>query len=320
MTEAPAGALQGKRVIITGAGQGLGEATARYVAALGARVVLGDIQGDKVAAVAQEIVDAGGEAVATTVDVRSWESALSLVQTAVDSFGGVDGLVNNAGISLLGGPLDDACGELGRQMLEVNLIGAYQVGIAAIQHMAEHGGGTVVNVTSGVQAGLAGAAAYSASKGGVASLTYSWAIDLAKHGVRVNAISPVATTPMTMEAEARMREKGELSGETPVIPPRRNCAAIAYLLADASAAINGQVLRVHDRVLQLIAHPVVMDEVACDGEEWTFDEVGEVVADRFSTNLPPLGLTAASVDYRPMSVVNVVPGIDLTTGKAAGTS
>lgn len=320
MTDGPAGSLQDKRVVVTGGGQGLGEATAHYLAALGARVLVADIQGGKANAVASDITNQGGTAVAATVDVRSWESAQALVQTAVDAFGGLDGLVNNAGISLLGGPLEDADADKGRRMLEVNLVGAYQVGLAAIHHMADHGGGAVVNVTSGVQAGLSDAAAYSASKGGVASLTYSWAIDLAGHGIRVNAISPVATTEMTQEAEARMRAKGELAGETPVIPPRRNCAAIAYLLSDDSRNVNGQILRVHDRVLQLLAHPVVMDEVVCEGEEWTVAAVGEVVADRFSANLPPLGLTAATVAYRPMSVVNVVPGIDLATGEATSTA
>jgi NAD(P)-dependent dehydrogenase (short-subunit alcohol dehydrogenase family) len=317
MNDDRTGSLSSRRVIVTGAGQGLGEATARYLAARGARVLVADIQEDKARTVANAISDEGGAAVATTVDVRSWESAQALVQTAVEALGGLDGLVNNAGISLLGGPLEDVDADMGRRMLEVNLVGAYQVGLAAIHHMADHGGGAIVNVTSGVQAGLSDAAAYSASKGGVASLTYSWAIDLAGHGIRVNAISPVATTEMTQEAEARMRARGELSGETPVIPPSRNCAAIAYLISEESRNVNGQVLRVHDRLLQLIAHPVVMDEVVCEGEEWTVAGVAEAITHRFSPIMPPLGLTAASVSYRPMSVVNVVPGIDLGTGEAA---
>lgn len=316
MTNVEGISLSGKRVIVTGAAQGLGEATARYLARLGARVVVADIQRDEVAEVARQITRDGGEAIATTVDVRSWESAQALVDVAVEAYGGVDGLVNNAGISLLGGPLEDVDASKGRRILEVNLIGAYQVGLATIHHMAEHGGGVVVNVTSGVQAGLSDAAAYSASKGGVASLTYSWAIDLVGHGVRVNAISPVATTAMTLEGEARMRAQGKLSGETAVVPPQRNCAAIAFLLSDNSSPITGQILRVHDRLLQLISHPVVMDEAVSPGEEWTVDQVGEIVAQRFSANLPPLGLAAATLEYRPMTAVAAVSRVDLATGAA----
>ncbi|CAN5321754.1 SDR family oxidoreductase [soil metagenome] len=309
--------LIGKRVIITGAGQGLGEATAHYLAEQGVRVVVADIQDDKARTVAADIVAKGGEAVATRVDVTSWDSVTALVDTAVTEFGGLDGLVNNAGIVHLGLPADDTEALGGRRVFEVNVLGTYQMGIAAVQYFSEHGGGTIVNVTSGVHAGLGSAASYSASKGAVASLTYSWAIDLAASNIKVNAISPVATTEMTLNSEARMRESGELTGETPIVPPRRNCAAIAYLLSDASDGLAGQILRVHDRTLQLIAHPVVMDEVVCDGEEWTIDGVEETVEKRFKDNLPPLGLAAADVTYRDMSIVNIVIGIDPKTGLPA---
>lgn len=307
--------FRSKRIIITGAAQGLGAELARYLGHRGARIIVADIQEDRVAALAAELTGEGMDVRALGVNVASWDSAESLIRRGAEFWGGIDGLVNNAGILSLGGPVDDERGEGGRRVIEVNLIGTYFVGLAAIQHWSRTGShGSMVNITSGVQAGLGDAASYGASKGGVASLTYSWAIDCAPLGVRVNAFGPVATTEMVRVTEARLRERGALSGETRVVPPERNCPGIAYLLSDAAADINGQVLRIHDRALQLLAHPVVMDEETSD--EWSVDGVAEAVARRFVPNLPPLGLTAATVTYRAMSRVNVVPGVDLSTGTA----
>jgi len=308
--------LNGKSIIVTGAAQGIGEATSLYLAEHGARVVVADVQADQAASVAAQIVAAGGTAESFGVDVTSWEGVKELVAFAADRFGGLDGVVNNAGVIHHGGPLEETGLDGARRVFEVNLLGTYAVGVAAIQYMAEHGGGAIVNTTSGVQAGLGDGASYSASKGGVASLTYSWAIDCLPLGIRVNAVSPVASTPMTRETERILREKGQLSGETPFNPPVRNAVPIAYLLSDLAEGITGQVLRSHDETLQLIAHPVVI-QPEFTRDVWTVQEIDSVLRGEFGDRLPPLGLAAAQVSYGSISKVNIVPGIDQETGGAA---
>ncbi|MCU1513894.1 MAG: hypothetical protein JWO10_984, partial [Microbacteriaceae bacterium] len=225
--------ISGKSILVTGAGQGLGEATARYLAGLGAKVIVADVQGEKAENVASDIRAAGGEAESRAADVSSWDDAGALVDFAAKRWGSLDGLVNNAGVIHHGGPMDEVDGAGARRVIEVNLLGTYFVGVHAIQSMAASGGGAIVNVTSGVQAGLGSAASYSASKGGVASLTYSWAIDCASLGIRVNSVSPVASTEMTKITEQIMRDRGDLTGETAEVPAERNCPAIGFLLSTA---------------------------------------------------------------------------------------
>ena len=309
-------ALAGRTIIVTGAAQGIGEATSLYLAEHGANVVVADVKVEAATAVADSIVAAGGSAAPFGVDVTSWEKVTELISFAADRFGGLNGVVNNAGVMHHGGPLDETGLEGARRLFEVNLLGTYAVGVAAIQYMAAHGGGAIVNITSGVQAGLGSGASYSASKGGVASLTYSWAIDCLPLGIRVNAVSPVASTEMVQETERILREKGQLSGETPFVPPARNAVPIAYLLSDLAEGITGQVLRSHDETLQLIAHPVVM-QPEITRAEWTIEEIDSVLRGEFGDRLPPLGLAAAEISYGSISKVNVVPGIDLKTGGAA---
>jgi len=308
--------LTDKSILITGAGQGIGEATAHYLADLGARVVVADVQAAKAAAVAEAVRTAGGQADSISGDVSSWDDAAALVDFTVERFGRIDGLVNNAGVIHHGSPLEETDGNGARRVFEVNLMGSYFVGLHAIRRMAETGGGSIVNVTSGVQAGLGNAASYSASKGGIASLTYSWAIDCAPLGIRVNSLSPVASTEMTLIAQQLMRDRGEFAGEAPVVPPERNCPIVAYFLSDAAADVTGQILRMHDRTLQLIGHPVVLvPEV--EREQWTADDIAHAVENDFADRLPPLGLVGARSEFVQLGKVNVVPGIDLATGKPA---
>lgn len=313
----PAG-LAGKAVVITGAGQGIGAATSRYLAERGVHVVVADINADNAQLVAREIAESGGTAEAFHLDVTSWDGARDVIAFAAERFGKLDGVVNNAGVVHYGGPLDETGIDGARRVFEVNLLGTYAVGLAAIQHMSEHGGGSIVNVTSGVQAGLGEAASYGASKGAVASLTYAWAIDCLPLGIRVNALSPVATTEMVIESERRQRERGQLSGDTPVVEPIRNSPIVAYFLSDLSEGITGQVLRSHGTTLQLLAHPVVI-QPEFDRDEWDITTIDETVRAEFGDRLPPLGLTAAQVQYGSISKVNIVPGIDRETGGAAAT-
>ncbi|WP_106615735.1 SDR family NAD(P)-dependent oxidoreductase [Saccharothrix carnea] len=254
------GVLDGKAVIVTGAGRGLGEAYARHAAAAGARVVVNDIEGsDEVAA---SIVDAGGEAVAHTGSVTDPAVASALVELCASAFGQVDGLVNNAGVTHFAEPWDDEPDVL-RSVVEVNVLGTMYCGTAAAKVMR---GGSIVNVVSGAMLGRAGAAAYSASKGAVASLTLSWAGSLAARNIRVNAIAPLAWTPM-MDLDPRA---GQIS--SPDQTPARMAPLVTYLLSDRARNVTSQLIRFLPDKLHVVSQYAVKQPVLTR-ESWDVDSI-----------------------------------------------
>ncbi|NDH53922.1 MAG: SDR family NAD(P)-dependent oxidoreductase [Betaproteobacteria bacterium] len=182
--------LEGQAVVITGAARGLGAAYARLAAAEGARVVVNDIDAAGAEAVAAQICSAGGEACASGANIARWDHAAALVQLCVDRYGAIDGLVNNAALFRMARPEEEEA-EAVRALIEVNVLGTLHCGVHALRHMLLRRRGSIVNITSGAQAGSSLQGAYGASKGAVASLTYSWALDCAASGVRVNAFAPM---------------------------------------------------------------------------------------------------------------------------------
>ena len=286
------GALAGKAIVITGAGRGLGAAYARHAAAQGAAVVVNDIVAENAEAVAAEIAAAGGRAVAAPGDVADWKFAEGLIGRCADTFGGIDGLVNNAGL-LMPARIEDITEADMRRMVETNLLGTVACGVAAAKRMLKQGRGSIVNVASGSQTGDIALSAYGATKGGVASLTYAWAMECAGRGVRVNAVSPLADTDMAKANAAfmamQMANRDVVYGALPAAEV--NAPVIAYLLSDRSEGLNGQVVRIAGRALSLVTHPMIASPVL-DGA-WDF----EAVAAAFETTLKgrqmPLGLTYA---------------------------
>lgn len=201
------GLLAGKVVIVTGAGGGIGRAEALAFSAEGARVVVNDVGGSREGegaseaaadAVVKEIRDAGGEAVASYGNVADRVSAEALVKTAVDTFGRVDVLVNNAGI-LRDKTFLKTDEEQWRAVLAVHLDGTFFVSQAAARQMVAQGdGGKIVNTTSvSGMLGNFGQANYAAAKAGVYGLSRTMGIELQKHRITVNAIAPIAKTRLT---------------------------------------------------------------------------------------------------------------------------
>jgi len=256
------GILEGKVVIVTGAGAGLGRAYAEHAASEGAAVVVNDIDGETSAETVRSIEDRGGRAIASDHDVADWKAAEALVALAHEEFQGLDGLVNNAGVLSICEPGEETEASI-RQQIEVNLMGAAFVGTHAIYAMRAAGGGSIVNATSAAQMGISKISTYGATKGALASLTYGWALDLRSANIRVNGYAPVASTQMTS------RSPIPVSG---VPTPAENAATVSYLLSDASVGITGQVVQRRGTELVVMSHPDYTDHQATAGD-WDTDSV-----------------------------------------------
>ena len=236
--------LDGKAAVVTGAGQGLGEAIARLFGSEGARLVLADLRAGPVGAVAAEIVASGGEATAVQVDVTSDDDCRRMIETAVDLYGGLDILVNNAGIAGKG-TVTQVSEEKWDQVLAVNLKGVFLASRHAVPHMERAGSGSIVCISS--VAGLVGEegqVAYHASKHGVVGLVRSMALDHAGSGIRVNAVCPGALRtplldPLSEERLARLNSKHAMGriGE-----PEEVARTVLHLASDESSFITGSAL------------------------------------------------------------------------------
>ena len=182
--------LAGKVCLITGAGSGIGQASARLFASEGAQVVVADVDLDAARMTVAEIERAGGEAVAEPVDVTDELQTVDLAQRVVERFGRVDVLFNNAGIAGVG-DLVETAPELFDRVMRVNVRGVYLMSRAVVPHMVGRKSGSIINMSSGIaEIGLARRVSYAASKGAVYAMTKSMQVDLAPHGVRVNALLP----------------------------------------------------------------------------------------------------------------------------------
>lgn len=295
--------------MVTGAGSGLGAAYAEAAAALGAAVVVNDIDPALAADTAARITHAGGSAAPFAADVCDWDQAHALINSCVDRFGGIDGLVNNAGILGRLRPVNEETQDVARRVIDVNVLGTTFVAIHASRAMVASGtGGAIVNVTSGAQCGYALHGIYGASKGAVATLTYAWAVDLAHQGIRVNAISPGAHTGMLDDAIAQLRsEAGEVAdqvgyeaegGEHPELSD--NAAVVCFLLSDASDELTGQVVRVDPGYVSIMTHPLVA-EPRGHVAEWTVERLATAFRTVLAGNLQPPGLAVGKVkDLRPL--------------------
>jgi NAD(P)-dependent dehydrogenase (short-subunit alcohol dehydrogenase family) len=244
--------LSGKSVIVTGAASGIGRATALRFAGEGARVVAADLNAEGVESVVRAIDSAGGTALAVTGDLSEAAVAAAVVAAAVGTFGGIDVLVNNAGVMDTMSAAADVTDAEWERVLRINLTAPFLLTRAALPHMIAAGGGAIVSTAS--EASLRGSAAgtaYTVSKHGVLGLTRSLAVMYRDQGIRANAIAPGGTaTGITADVRIDPEAHGpavigrHFVNMGRICEPEEQAAAIVYLASDAASGVNGVVLPV----------------------------------------------------------------------------
>ncbi|GGQ72910.1 SDR family NAD(P)-dependent oxidoreductase [Couchioplanes azureus] len=274
--------LSGRVAAVTGAANGLGAAEAAALAAAGARLVLNDLSGADLDAVAEKIRASGGEAVVCPGDVAEWSTGQALVRRAVESYGGLDILVNNAGVLR-----DRMVFSMSEQewdaVVRVHLRGHFVTTRFATAYWRDRSKATggpvyarIVNTSSeAFLLGSAGQPNYAAAKGGIVALTVSTARGCARYGVRANAICPRARTAMT----------GELMGPAPQGPdpmaPERVAPLVTVLAGPAGARITGEVFVVHSDVVAVLGPPTVRAALHAADGQWTASELDAALAPLF---------------------------------------
>jgi 3-oxoacyl-[acyl-carrier protein] reductase len=240
--------LAGRSALVTGAGQGIGGAVARALAAAGAAVVVTDIDKDAVAAVAAEIVAVGGRAEFAMLDVRDAAQAARAAEQAADLTGRtLHVVVNNAGV-IAPAMFAKMTAEQFQFVLDVHIGGTFTVSQAALPFLPEDGTGRIINVTSAAGlVGTIGQVNYSAAKAAVVGLTKSLAKELAKKQITVNAVAPLAATAMTENIRTNEKLASKTLARIPLgrwAHPDEIAATFVFFASDAASYITGQVLPV----------------------------------------------------------------------------
>ena len=287
------GLLDGKVAVVTGSGRGIGRGFALELAKEGAKVVVNDVGSDvngrgtaedPAFTVCQEIEKAGGVAVPNYDDVSNFDSAANIIGTAREQFGSIDILVNNAGIlrdkSLLKMEPDEF-----DAVINVHLKGTFNCTRHAAGHMKEKGYGRIINIVS--SAGLRGnfgQTNYSAAKAGIAGMTLTWAIELGKYGITVNAMAPSAVTRMTT---------GLLDVDPSKIPPEMdptlNAPLIAYLASEKAGHVNGQVFGRRGYTYTIFQQYKILAGMYKPGR-WTADEIAANFDSVLANHMTPPGM------------------------------
>ncbi|MEV8033241.1 SDR family oxidoreductase [Streptomyces sp. NPDC086182] len=280
--------LAGKVIAVTGAGRGIGRAVALAAAAEGARVVVNDygvsVEGAEPTSsvadtVVKEIEAAGGEAVAVADDISTMAGGQHVVDTALASYGRIDGVVCVAGI-LRERMLFNMSEQEWDPVVATHLKGTFTLFRAASAVMRKQGSGTLIGFTSGNHQGSVAQANYSAAKGGIISLVRSAALGLHKYGVTANAVAPVARTRMSANVPMELKEIGE---------PEDVAALVVYLLSDRAREehITGQVYTIAGPKIAVWAQPRELRAGYAEGA-WTPEKIADFLPGTVGVDPMPL--------------------------------
>jgi len=286
------GLAEGKCVAITGAGRGIGRGHALVLASEGARVVVNDLDLSEAEGVVKEIEAKGGIAETNGDDIGTRVGCEALVAQCVSSYGRIDGLVNNAGIvrdrsflKMTDDEFDD--------VFRVHAKSTFWASQTAARRMREQGeGGCIVNTTSGAHMGNFGQTNYAAAKGAIASMTYTWALELARYGIRVNSIAPAATTRMTEVAKGPDGRVIDL----PFWDPALNSAIVTYMISDEGDWVTGQVFATGMERLGVMHQPSYGPTLMREGG-WDVASVRRWFKQGLGKNLENFGLMKTPYPY-----------------------
>ena len=268
--------LAGRVAVVTGAGNGIGRAEAIGLAAQGAKVVVNDIGtsvgGEGIShspaeTVVKEIKNAGGSAVANFDSVATEKGADAIIQAAIDNFGKIDVLINNAGVVCKGSGVYEVSSSDWEKVIKTHLFGTFYCTRSATAFMKKQGYGRIVNTSSHVGLGWKGLTAYSAAKEGIVGFTRTVARDMAEFGVTCNAIRPMAAW------------RGDMHVSTEMAPnrPEDVAALVVYLASEQADHINGCIFEVwHGHVAIFIEPPPVLETLKKVGS-WTTEELAKLI-------------------------------------------
>lgn len=259
--------LTGKRIVITGSSRGLGRGFALEMAKAGARVVINGTNAAALADTESAIRAASGEVVSVLGSVTDSALCSRLIQTCVDTYGGIDVLINNAGQvrdrTLF--KMSDADFD---EIIAVHLRGSFMCSRQAAIAMRAQGAGHIINIVSnsGLSGGF-GQSNYAAAKAGMMGLLYTWVMELSRYGIRCNALWPIAETDMTQVVFERATQDANTKGQAPPSPaelgfgtPAEVAQGMIWLASDAAAKFNGQCFTFNGRKTALWTHPTEVQE------------------------------------------------------------
>ena len=303
-----AGMMEGKVAVVTGAGGGVGREIAIMMAQAGAKVIVADIgasltgEGGSASPAQQTkalIEQRGGMAEICTESVAAWGSAKKIVQAAMDHFGRIDAVVNNAGI-LRDGIFHKMTEDDWLSVISVHLNGSFFVSRAAAEYYRKQESGAFVHITStSGLIGNVGQANYAAAKLGITALSKSIALDMARYNVRSNCLSPWAWSRMTSSIPTSTPEQKAAVEKLQRMTPDKNAPLAVYLCSDAAKSVTGQVFgtRMHELILFSSPRPV---RIVHQAEGWTPESIAALAIPSMRAGFMPLDTSETLFDWDPL--------------------